>query len=251
MNHEDRRALAESVVTGYFEWLVGRGLVGGVTGSNARGDDTEHSDLDVNILTVGEGEAAYRHHLVRGVPVSVWLCPIRTAAAAVEGPSPSWAGMLGSLETTEVLRGDASVLAGLLETARAVPLDRCRAALRDALPGLVFESWGRVRSCAAREDPIDLRAAAIETAYESATVLCLLNGRWTTRDYFGGIREAAAFECVPAGYLETAEALWTATDPAAAVEAAEALGNGLLDLLHAEGIVDREALLTAELEFPQ
>jgi predicted nucleotidyltransferase len=242
MNHAERYALAERIVEDRFARHGEDALAGGVYGSAARGEDTPWSDLEVLVLGTGALESGSDHLLVKGVPVSVRTLTVPDVERLLVEPTIRWPETLGVLDAVEVLRGDPSAIASLVERARATPPETLRSALRKLLPQLVFESWGRVHSSAIRGNRHDLHVSAVETTLDVVIGLCFLNGAWVEHDYFEGVRDAAAFDLVPPDFEERAEKLWLASDLDEAVAASDALVHGFLDLLQSEGIATREEL---------
>jgi len=109
-------------------------------------------------------------------------------------------------------------------------------ALEAALPGLVFESCGRIYSCRQRDNRHDLHVSVVETLLEMNTALCLLNGSWVHHDYYDGIEDVFHFDKLPEGYRELAPALWDSRNPAEAAALAERLLGSFVALLRAEGV---------------
>jgi kanamycin nucleotidyltransferase len=212
-----------------------RALVGGLYGSLARGTDTAWSDVDLLVLTSG-GEDETHHQIRHGVPVSLRMVPVGGYMRTLRSPSLEWPRDAGILDALQVLRGDRTIVEGLLREARAVPRERFHAALKDHLPALMFESLGRLRSCAARGAVHDLRLSTIEVVLEAVTALCLLNGTWVLHGGFESVRDADRFPKVPPGFVEESGRVWLCDDLAGAGGLAESYVRSVLSLLEAEGI---------------
>lgn len=182
-------------------------LLGGVFGSAARGDDTPFSDLDLLFVARDGAGLAGRSLLFKHVVISMQVVAAGELEAELRGPGAAWPFWMGVLEVVRPLVGDAAQL----ERWRALGLSLDETAFLTGaarhLPGLVFESYGRIRSCAARNNQRDARAAALEVVYELQRALCLLNRRWVTRDYFAGVAQSFAFPLRPEGYEELAPRL--------------------------------------------
>lgn len=202
------REIAEHMVARHGDAI----LLGGVFGSAARGDDTPFSDLDMLFVTRDGAGIAGRSLLFKHVVISLRVVAADELEAQLRGPGADWPFWMGVLEAVRPLVGDPAHI----ERWRAMGLELdgptflARAACH--LPGLVLESYGRIRSCAARNNPRDARAAALEVVYELQRALCLLNRRWVTRDYSAGIVQSSAFPLRPEGYEELAPRLLDAHD---------------------------------------
>lgn len=187
-------------------------LLGGVFGSAARGDDTPYSDLDM-LFVVRDGAALEaRSLLFKNVVVSMSVVVAGELEAELRGPGLGWPFWMGVLAELRPLVGDPALAEGW--RAMGLELDGPAFLARAArhLPGLVFESYGRIRSCAARGNERDAAPAALEVVYELQRALCLLNRRWVTRDYYAGVEQSFAFPLRPAGYEELAPRLLAARE---------------------------------------
>jgi kanamycin nucleotidyltransferase len=153
-----------------------------------------------------------RTYLIRSIPVHLEYVAEQELLAALDGPTLRWPYLMGVLDTCQGIIGADGLVQRWLERGRAPSEAAFRVALERALPGLVFESYGRIRSCGARNNWRDASHAAIEVLYEIKTALCLLNRRWVTRDYYAGFEESFAFPLVPAGYAQLVPQLWEARE---------------------------------------
>lgn len=212
MEHASRIKLAQDLA-GLMGARHGEALfVGGVFGSAARGDDTPFSDLDM-LFVVRDGTAvASRSFIVKDSPVNLKVVTAGELEATLAGPGVDWPFWMGVLEALRPLVGDARHLARWRELGLALDPQTflARAALH--LPGLVFESYGRIRSCAVRHNERDAFPAALEVVYEIQQALCLINRRWVTRDYSAGLEQSFAFPLRPAGYEDLAPRLLAARE---------------------------------------
>lgn len=187
-------------------------LVGGVFGSAARGDDTLYSDLDMLFVARDGAGVEGRSLLFKHMVVSIKVVAEGALEAELGGPGAEWPFWMGVLAELRPLAGDPAHLERWRALGMALdgPAFLARAARH--LPGLVFESYGRIRSCAARGNERDATPAALEVVYELMQALCLLNRRWVTRDYYAGLEQSFAFPLRPAGYEELAPRLLAARE---------------------------------------
>ncbi len=202
------RALAQRLSAQYGPRL----LLAGVYGSAARGDATEWSDLD--LFVVGRAELGFteRTYLIQSIPVHLEYVSEPELLATLDRPGLRWPYLMGVLATLQPITGAAGLATTWLERGQAPSEAAFRTALERALPGLVFESYGRIRSCGARNNRNDATHAAIEVLYEIKTALCLLNQRWVTRDYYAGFEQSFAFPLRPMGYETLVPQLWEARE---------------------------------------
>lgn len=222
-------------------------LLGGVYGSVARGEETAWSDVEMLFVTRDGQGFPGRHLLYRGVAVGYEVLEEAALRAHLAHPSPDWPFRMGVLSGLTVLHGSEALREEYLALGRSIPPGAFRAALGRAAPGLVVESYGRMHSCLERGDTDALHVSAIEVLLEMGTALCLLNGRWVTRDYLAGLLEAAAFPLLPEGYARLAADLWRETDAARSVALADALVAAYGRLLEQEGVLVRNAQTLDEL----
>jgi len=245
-----RLELARGICSRLEERHPGALLLGGVYGSTARGTDTPWSDLELFLVARDGCGFPGAQRLFRGTAVACEVVEEAALRSALAAPTASWPMRMGVLSTLRVLTGDPELVREWLSLGRTVPSAAFRAALAREAPGLVVESHGRMHSSLVRGDVDTVHVSAIEVLLEMRTGLCLLNGRWVTRDYLAGILEAAAFPLVPEGYASGAAALWRETDPLRAVALADALVAGWWRLLAQEGVAVRDALTLDELLAP-
>lgn len=208
----------------------------GVYGSAARGDDTPWSDLDMFVVGRDAMRFSERTYLIQSIPVHLEYLAESALLAALDGPTVRWPYLMGALAACHGIIGADGQVQRWLERGRAPSETAFRTALERALPGLVFESYGRIRSSGARNNPYDAQHAAIEVLYEIKTALCLLNRRWVTRDYYAGFVESFAFPLRPAGYEELVPQLWEARELNPIVTLAGELVSGYWRLLTACGL---------------
>ncbi len=222
-------------------------LVAGVYGSVARGADTSWSDLEMLVVARDGCGFPGKHLLFRGTAVGYETIEEGALRAELASPAPGWPMRMGVLSSLRVLVGDPAVLNRWLAIGRAVPQAARRAALAEAAPGLVVESYGRMHSGLERGDTDAVHVSAIEVLLEMRTGLCLLNGRWVTHDYLEGVLEAAEFPLVPEGYRGMAAALWREADAERSVDLADCLVAAWWRLLERERVPVRDVQMLDEL----
>ncbi|NNJ09246.1 nucleotidyltransferase domain-containing protein [Chloroflexales bacterium ZM16-3] len=236
MDHPTRIQLARDLAARLAATYGERIVVGGVYGSAARGDDTEWSDLDLLCITRGAGGPAGRAFLFQGIAVGLHVLDHADLERLLTRPGPRWPFWMGVLDVLQPLVGDRAQPGRWVELGQTPSEAAFHAALEAELPGLVFESYGRIRSCAARRDERDAPITACEVLSEMQTALCLLNRRWVTRDYYGGLEQTFSFPLLPDGYGRLAPQLWEAHELNEIVTAAGTLVAGYWRLITACGL---------------
>jgi kanamycin nucleotidyltransferase len=236
INPVERRQLALDLCQRFVDTYREQALVCGVYGSVAHGTDTPWSDLDLLFIVDDECPAQGRHLLYRGTAVGYRVYRLRKLLDILTRPSLRWPFHMGVLEILEVLHGEPDRVGRWLELGRSVPVQEFYKALGDALPGLVWESYGRVHSIALRGEDRNLHAVILEVLFEMRTALCLLNRSWVTHDYYEGLVDSFAFERLPDGYRDLVPALFASREPAEAASLADRLVAAFRRLITAEGI---------------
>jgi hypothetical protein len=237
MDHAERNKLARALTARLVAEHGDAILLGGVFGSAARGDDTEWSDLDL-LYVLREGTALRgRTFLFQGAPVVLNVLTQAELEASLRAPNPSWPFWMGVLDVLRPLAGDVGHLRRWMELGQSLDDTAFRVAVEPHMPGLVLESYGRIRSSAARNNQRDAAHAAIEVLYEMKTALCLLNRRWVTRDYFAGLEQSFAFPLRPQGWEQMAPQLWDARELGAIVAVAGTLMGAYWRLLASCGMM--------------
>lgn len=236
MDHDTRAALALSLAMRLAETYPGEILVVGVYGSTARGTDTPWSDVDMYAVVRDGCAARSRGFIVDGIAVGIDVQHQTELETLLREPALAWPFRMGVLHVLRVLAGDPGLVEVWMAMGHAVPRERFRRAVSEAMGEQVLESYGRVHSCALRGNENDIWIAALEVINEIATILCLLNQRWVTHDYYDGIVETFDFPLLPNGYREIIPALWHARGTTTIVPLTERLYTAFRRLLAREGI---------------
>jgi len=227
------RALAARLVAAHGAAI----LVGGVFGSVARGEETAWSDLDLLYVVRDGAELRGRTFVFQGAPVVLNVVAQGELEAMLREPGPAWPYWMGVLDALKPLAGERAHLQRWRELGQHLDDSAFRLAVERHLPALALESYGRIRSCAARNNPRDAAHAAIEVLYEIRTALCLLNRRWVSRDYYAGLEQTFAFPLRPHGWEQLAPQLWDARELDAIATVAGTLMGAYWRLLAASGMM--------------
>ena len=240
MEHEERIQLAQDICARMAANHPGDIILGGVYGSTAQGTDTRWSDLEMLFVVRDGSKVEGQEFLYRGTAVGYQVIEQRKLEELLTHPSPQWPLWMGVLSMLKVLHGDPEQVRAWLRLGQSVPAERFRAALEASLPGLVVESYGRILSCYERGNAQDIGCAVIEVLFEMNQVLCLLNQRWVTHDYYQGLVDAFSFPELPEGYQDFVPALWSAREGDEIVPLAKTLVRNFWQLLADEDINVKE-----------
>lgn len=235
-----RAQLAEMLCDRFVDHCRDQVLLAGVYGSTARGDATAWSDLEMLFVVKNTCTASGQHLIVQGIPVGYRVYRQEALESLLVQPGLKWPFIMGVLDVLRVLYGDTAQAQRWISLGSSVPVARFREALGQALPGLVFESHGRLHSCMHRHELADFTPALLEVLFEMRTALCLINQRWVTHDYYQGLADTFRFSRLPQGYQEDVEALYRSHDPQAALPVADRLVQSYRQLLSEEGLAVKD-----------
>jgi hypothetical protein len=177
----------------------------------------------VLVFVADDSRLFSRSWLIGGVTVALGVIRVSDLLAGLTQPDLRWPKRMGLLAAYAPLVGEIAAPQRWLALGQAVDAAAFRAAVRPHLPELFYESYGRIESCLLRGNLDDLRSAAHETVAETALTVCLINRRWVTRDYFGGIRQTFTFSHQPQDWPRLATTLWRSETPTATLTAAREL----------------------------
>jgi kanamycin nucleotidyltransferase len=243
----DRRQLAQALCDRLVSRYGDQVLVGGLYGSTARGTDTPWSDLEM-LFVVADGSAVQgRHFLYQGTAAGYRVYRLGELEQLVSHPGPKWPFHMGMLDTLQVIHGDPARVQRWLTRGSSLPRERFLAALETHLPGLVVEAHGRLHSSLRRGELEALRPSVLEMLFEMKTALCLLNGSWTTHDYYRGLEDTFAFPRLPEGYEELVPELYHTLNPPTILSLADRLTAAFWRLVDSEGIRVRNHTTVAEI----
>lgn len=174
--------------------------------------------------------------MVEDIPVGYRALGRETLEDRLTHPSLGWPFLMGMLSVLRVLEGDPGQVQDWLKLGQTVPNERFREALEQALPDLVWESYGRILSSQVRTESHDLLPSVLEVLFEMRTAMCLLNASWVTHDYYEGLVDSFSFPKSPAEFPELIAGLWKAKTTDEIVGLARRLVANFKQLLADEGI---------------
>lgn len=111
-----------------------------------------------------------------------------------------------------------------------IPKSTFCTALEKMLPGLIFESYGRINSSPIQRKGYTLLQAILEMLFEMLITICLLNQSWVTHDYYAGVDKSFEFVKTPKGYEQTVPAIYAARRLKSAVSLSDDLVSYFKDL---------------------
>lgn len=131
----------------------------GVFGSVARGEEREHSDLDMLVI-VKRPRKSLRHHMRAGILVTILQQAPAQARDEVTGSRPDLSDALGGWRSLHPLYDPRGLLAELRRRALHPSPAQFREAARRGLVA-TFEDLGKLRNAVAARDPVEAREMAI------------------------------------------------------------------------------------------
>jgi len=236
MNHRERYELALKISRDVSEEMGSNLVSFCLYGSTCRGTDTRWSDLEMFAITIEE--TPQKSLLIGTVPAIVYTMTDSKLRELLEKPGTQWPLYTGLMKGLVVLSGDMEAPSRYYSLALNVSRERLKEALKENLPGLVFESYGRIFSSLVRKKHEDIYCAVVEVLLEMSTALCLLNGKHVNSSYFEGIRESFEFEKRPARYAALATRLWKSRNPFEIARDARELIKNYIVLLESEGLIE-------------
>jgi predicted nucleotidyltransferase len=169
MNHDERIDAACMISAKLLERHPNDGVATAVTGSVARGDDHEFSDLDMQVIVREGADIASHTFVLKGCLVRIDVKTERAWKKELEDPSDKLPFVIGSLETIQPIYDPAGSFKKLREMARNVPDEAWKMAVCRGLEEIV-EDQGRVRNFYVRDEAENLRVMAPAVAAELALV---------------------------------------------------------------------------------
>ncbi|OGS42845.1 MAG: hypothetical protein A3K67_03530 [Euryarchaeota archaeon RBG_16_62_10] len=176
MDHHQRmmacRIVSEKLIDKHPEEIVATG----VTGSVARGDDLEHSDIDFQVL-VREGSDLRSHvFVVNGCLFGVHMRTEGSWRKELLEPNRNLAFAIGALVQLVPIHDPSEAFARLRGLAESIPDECWRNAVRDGLEDIV-EDLGRAKNFYMQQDRDNLRTMACRVAASTAVVCSSLRRR--------------------------------------------------------------------------
>jgi predicted nucleotidyltransferase len=155
-----RRLLTAQALADEFRRKEGRNLIAvGVYGSVPRGDEREHSDIDM-LVVVRRRRPSIRHHVRDGVLVTILQHTPAEAREEVMGSRPDLNDALGGWRSLRPLYDPHGLLADLKRRARRPSRSQFSEAARQALLE-TFEDLGKLRNAIRAGDRDEAREMAI------------------------------------------------------------------------------------------
>ncbi|MFV9505368.1 MAG: nucleotidyltransferase family protein [Oscillochloridaceae bacterium umkhey_bin13] len=182
----------------------------GLFGSAARGDDTPWSDLDLLVVLRDGAPLPNWAFVLQGVSVEVQAIHEPTLLAELGGAGPAWVRWMGVLAELKPLLGDRALVKRWQAAGLAMDATAFRLAVAPRLPGLVLAPYGRIRSAAVRNQPLEAHLAAVNLLDDLLIALSLLNRRWVTQSGSAGFHQSKAFLLLPDSYVDLVPALYEA-----------------------------------------
>ncbi len=233
MNHDQRVALARRAT----DYLLKRHpdiVAVWVEGSTAHGEDMEHSDLEMSVITKGAPDTDFYQLVYEGIVIEIAFASEDDVRRAVTSIDHNWPFSADGLVNCMPMHDEAGLLPELAAIV-STPKDRdVEIGMRRAMTNML-EDLCKMRNHAAGKDGDMIRFLSSIFAYDAARFLSLLNRRHYkgTRDLLTKPRE---FEKLPEGFWTDYPALITVSGDADVImETAERLYDACHKLWRSEG----------------
>ncbi len=191
-----------------------------VHGSTAKGEDREHSDLEMGGLTRGPPDTDYYQTIHRGIVIEASFISVDDAVKEVTDVRQSWGFSVDGWTSYIAVFDPEAWFPRLAAMAANPPREKVIPAARASITS-TYEDLCKIRNFAASGESAMVRFMAPHAAYGAACFLALLN-----RQYFNGLRNLLA---KPRDFKTLPPHLWDDFVPLVAVDSNES------DLLgHAE-----------------
>ena len=222
------REIAKRVGRRFGPKVVFRTLAGSV----ARGEDTQHSDLEMRFVTrepirlPGMSRDGYREFLYRGLQTQI---EFRTEAEIEEilgNPGPGWEIQVWEYLEPVPIYGDPAVIRATVAKFRDLVASLPDADFRRAA-GLAL-MWargalGKIRNAVEAADDARAVEAAAGMGHSVASCVALANRRYTAHADLRSLEESRSFPDLPANYAALMRRLYLARSPGDILAAALAL----------------------------
>jgi hypothetical protein len=211
MDHEGRMRIANEIARRVGARFGDTILFGTLSGSVARNEDAEHSDLEVVFLTTreirlpGMSPDGYREFVYRGLPTQIEFRTKEEALGLLTHVGSYWPVQVWKFLEPRVICGVASTTDRIVGEFRSrvegLPEETFRKAAGHALLWIRMH-LGKVKNAFAEGDDARTAQAAEWLGYEVACFVALVNRRYYLRSDLRWMRESESFPKLPDDYRD-------------------------------------------------
>ncbi len=244
MIHDQRVAIAQEIA-GQILNRYGRDIVGiAVYGSVAKGEDAEHSDVELWIATTDQVASRDVLCIYQGVSVELYYGVAQEFLADAQHVDPYWPLRADMRRSLLVLYERDNFFDKLRQAAAALPEEEFHEALRVQMLRL-RELVGKLRNAQAQQDRYGVLALARDMTFGVALLIGLANRRYYPSQR-GLYQQSKQMPLQPEHYAELLDAAggFTSTNLMHVYEAALALWDDVQRFIESQGVVwSRDRLL--------
>lgn len=169
MNHKQRVKAAQEVSSKLLRRYPDDVVATAVFGSVARGEDREHSDIDMQLLVRKGAKLSTHYFVLSGCYFSVVAKTEEEWTSELTRPVSGLCLTAGSLQNILTLHDPSGAFRRLRAMAESLPEEAWKTAIREGLAGIV-EDLGRVRDFLGHGDREDFRLFSVPVAFCAAKV---------------------------------------------------------------------------------
>jgi hypothetical protein len=169
MNHKQRVEAAHEVSSRLLKRYPDEIVATAVFGSVARGEDREHSDIDMQVLVKHGANLSSHYFILEGCYFSVSVKTERDWMTELTKPLSGLCLTAGALQHVLVLHDPSGAFKKLRAISEELPDETWKTAVREGLAGIV-EDLGRVRNFFNDKDRANFRLFSVLVAIDAAKV---------------------------------------------------------------------------------
>jgi len=242
MNHKDRLQLAKNLSEKILSKYGDKVLLVGLLGSTYRGNDVEHSDLEMICVLSGDEEGRDASYFYNGIYGHVWIDSDKAIQKSLnQTPSKDWPLEIGTFYFVEPLHEKDGYLAKLQKEISNIPEDKFSLAVREHLPITVGE-LNEIKQLQDRNisSQGELFWAVNSFVYHATMLIALVNKKPLCKS---GLKMVSLLDDKeqPAGYYEKVEVLYSMEQLDKAIDQAEKIMSDVLTYLKSRGVEFKEA----------
>ena len=162
------------------------------------------------ILLAGAAKTTY--FVYRGMAASITVVTKSEVIKTLTVPCRQWEMFMGGLSHVRVFAGDEALRTEWMDMGLSPSPEKFNRAIEELWPESVTESHGRIHSCRYRDDYSSLHLSVVEVLYEMKDIICLLNRRWVSHDYYDRLADTFDFKILREGWKKAVPVLWESRD---------------------------------------
>lgn len=208
-------------------------LLVGVYGSVAMEEDTDHSDIDMYVVT--KNLTLQKYFAYKEVPITIHFKTEKEVLEAIRNVTSTWPAEVHQFLSPKVVYGSRRLLNEWKQIVKKIPEEDFRKAASTALIEL-YENVGKVRNACRQRNLGRCIEAVWNVVWHADMFVALVNKTYYRKPGFRGLEEVMDFKKIPANYGKLMKTLWESRDFTELNEASTELWENCLELAREEGI---------------